>query len=397
MAPEVARNPFRPGDAPLVLAGREAIRSEIDDMVRLLGIAWRPVFLEGPRGVGKTSLVDWADEPIGGRGLLHVQLEARRGASLLELLERWTSANARTLTELGLDAHPGAEPTAATELELHVGPLRARRSKPTRAAVPSTDIELVVALVDVLAERGSGLVISVDEAQVGGPRLMQDIGSLLTSARNAEWPLNFLVAGLHSMRKLIAPNKRNAGSLGQLERATWLPVSPRLDATETAFAVVAPLQLGDRAWELSDDAAARAFELTAGYPYAVQLLGSEIWNANPLPRRVLADDVDGARASFTAKLSDSLFASRWRQLPNEERRYLRALATLLAGGGDVTNAQVAQALGKRPNETTYLRERLLDSGVLVIGSTPRAAEFITPLLAAYVLEHAEDDEHDDSA
>ena len=63
MLPLDGRNPFRPGDAPLVLAGREPIRTEIEDLVRAIGIGWRPVFLEGPRGVGKTSLIDWADEP----------------------------------------------------------------------------------------------------------------------------------------------------------------------------------------------------------------------------------------------------------------------------------------------------------------------------------------------
>ncbi len=380
------RNPFRPGDAPLVLAGREQIRIEIEDMVRAIGITWRPVFLEGPRGVGKTSLIDWSDEPISQAGLLHVKLEARRSASLFDLITRWRVANHPTLLELGLTG----DVTAATEVEFGAGPIKMRRTSPQPAAkAATTDIELAVELLDVLASRGSGLVVSVDEAQVGGTRLVQDISSLLTSARNSKWPLNFLIAGLHSMRKLIAPNRRNGGSLGQLERASWLPVAPRLDHAETVFAIVEALQLTGRDWQLSDDAADRIFELTAGYPYAVQLLGSELWDAAPRPHRIDTDDVDRVSTTFADKLSRSLFSSRWRQMPAEERRYVQALATLLTGTAEVTNAQVAEHLAKRPNETTYLRERLLDSGVIVVGkNNPRAAEFITPLLADYVLEHS---------
>lgn len=381
-------NPFRPGDTPLVLAGREQIRTEIEDMVRVVGLGWRPVILEGPRGVGKTSLIDWAEQPITGRGLIHVRLEARRGASLFDLLTRWSVANQATLIELGLATKPGA----ATEIELAAGPVKVRRSKPGPArATPQSDIEFVVALLDALGPERAGLVISVDEAQVGGGRLMQDISSLLTSARNSQWPVNFLIAGLHSMRKLIAPSGRNAGSLGQLERASWLAVSPRLTRPETVFAIVEALQLDDPAWKLSDNAAARVFELTAGYPYAVQLLGSELWHAAGKPRRIDVGDVERVSDRFAGRLAESLFASRWRQLPTEERRYVRALADLLGGGGAVTNAQVAERLGKRPNETTYLRERLLDSGVIVVGAAPRTAEFITPLFADYVMEHSEED------
>ncbi|MEP7112994.1 MAG: ATP-binding protein [Ilumatobacteraceae bacterium] len=379
-----ARNPFRPGDAPLVLAGREPIRTEIGDVVRTIGLSWRPVFLEGPRGVGKTSLIDWADEPIAARGLLHVKLEARRNASLFDLLTRWRVANQATLAELGLND----DTSAATEVELAAGPLKVRRSSPRQAPKSATtDIELVVEMLDVLTARDSGLVISVDEAQVGGARLVQDVSSLLTSARNSQWPLNFVVAGLHSIRKLIAPNRRNGGSLGQLERASWLPVSPRLSQDETVFAIVEALHLTGRAWELDDAAALRIFELTAGYPYAVQLLGSEMFDANPDPHRIFDHEVEAASATFSDKLAQSLFASRWRQMPPEERRYVHALATLLAAGGaEVTNAQVAERLGRRPNETTYLRERLLDAGMIVPGSNHRAAEFITPLLGGYVLQ-----------
>jgi hypothetical protein len=242
----------------------------------------------------------------------------------------------------------------------------------------------------VLQPRGSGIVISVDEAQVGGSRLVQDISSLLSSARNARWPLNFLVAGLRAMRKLIAPNSRNAGSLGQLERASWLAVAPRLTAAETEFAIVKALQLTGRAWKLSPDATRRVVELTAGYPYAVQLLGSELWDAVPRPQRIELDDVERVRAAYAAKLGTTVFTSRWRQMPTEERRYAHAMAELLAAAPVVTNAQIAERLGKRPNETTYLRERLLDAGVIVLGSTPRSAEFITPLLAEYVLAHGDE-------
>jgi hypothetical protein len=370
-----------------VLAGRHSIRGEIEDLVRAIGIGWRPVILEGPRGVGKTSLIDWADGPVSARGLLHVKLEARRSASLFDLLTRWRVANQPTLVELGL----APRPASTTEVELAAGPVRVRRSSPTAAASSATtDIELIVEMIDVLAPRGSGLVISVDEVQVGGTRLVHDISSLLTSARHGHWPLNFVIAGLHSMRKLIAPNRRNEGSLGQLERASWLPVAPRLDHDDTVFAIVKALELTDAGWALDDAAATRITELTAGYPYAIQLLGSELWDADPSPRTIGVDDVDRATPAYTDQLARSLFASRWRQMPAEERRYVHALATLLDDHDDVTNAHVAARLGKRPNETTYLRERLLDSGVIVVGDRPRTAEFITPLLAGYVLEQADE-------
>lgn len=381
--------PFRPGESPVFLAGRGDVRAELNDLVDLLGQLWRPLILEGPRGVGKTSLIEWADQSIANAGSLHIKLEARPGESLFDLLARWITENAALMAEFGISPSTGG---ATTDIELNVAPVRIKRSSSkVTAETPNTASGALLPILDALGQRQSGVVISVDEAQVGGVPLMLEISSLLTSARNGRWHLGFLIAGLPTLRDQITPNRQNKGSLGQLERAAWYAIDAHLSLGETTQAISEPLrQLGI---SISSDAIESIYGLTAGYPYAVQLLGHAIWSASS-PRTTTIDlpQVLSAERLFQKSLRDSLLISRWRQLSEQERTYAAAMARIL-GDGVTTNADVARSLGKQPSETTYLRQRLLDKGLLVKNDLhPRQMAFIVPPLAAFILEQLERDE-----
>ena len=125
----------------------------------------------------------------------------------------------------------------------------------------------------------------------------------------------------------------------------------------------------------------------------MQLLGHAIWSASS-PRTTTIDlpQVLSAERLFQKSLRDSLLISRWRQLSEQERTYAAAMARILEDGV-TTNADVARSLGKQPSETTYLRQRLLDKGLLVKNDLhPRQMAFIVPPLAAFILEQLKRDE-----
>lgn len=389
--------PFRPGDLPLYLAGRADVQSDIADITRLIGQYYRPVILEGARGVGKTSLVDWANTPAAEHGLIHIQLDASTGGSLVELLSAWMLRHPDQLREFGIGVSGAGDST--TDIELAVGPVRAKRSTkraPSSGLRSSDSTDAVGVLTPILtaaAQRGSGVLVSADEAQAGGPRLVAELSALLSAVRAESLPLNLLISGLPTLRDLVAPNRENQGSLGQLERASWHSLLPWLDDGDAAKAISEPIR--SAGGSISDDAVSQIIALTSGYPYAVQLLGDTVWKHLPDQRAdVQLDDVLRVDRLYQKLLEDSMLTSRWRQLPPAERDYVVAAAQVMsrsADGDSVSNSMVAGQLGKEPSATTYLRQRLLDRGILVRPPhNPRSTAFIVPSMQDFVLRQAAD-------
>ena len=107
------------------------------------------------------------------------------------------------------------------------------------------------------------------------------------------------------------------------------PAVGSLDADQAREALVVPAT--DEGVRWSGDALDRVGELTLGFPYFLQELGKQAWDAADGPELITLDDVDRSVPVALAELDDGFFRVRTGPHHAPERAYLRAMAELGRG------------------------------------------------------------------
>ncbi|MGC5224435.1 ATP-binding protein [Micromonospora sp. DT81.3] len=349
--------------------------SYLVDLGRLVG---RIRVDHAPRGLGKTSLLRqyqrrarereaqtiWVTAGEEGVGLIaQIAAEIERESSTWRSGAR--TALGRHLESLTLRA--GIPQIVGVEAKL----------KPDVAATAGgyREFEAVLRLA-ASSDDHTGLVILVDEIQAADP------AGLLTLAyawqhlqsEGSGVPAAVFTAGLPN-----APEKI-ASAVTFSERFAYRPLL-LLGREAEEVAISAPARHLGVVWE--DDALAAAFELAAGYPYAVQLIADATWTAagHPDPGgRITVDHVTVGRHAMQADL-DALFRARWANATAAERELMTAMASL--GDEPVQRAEVARVLGVSSESLSMPRARLIDKGFIQSGSRGKI-EFTIPGFAAFI-------------
>jgi hypothetical protein len=362
-------NPYTPnaGAKPPLLVGRddqlESFRVLLARLER--GRTEQSMVITGLRGVGKTVLLGafrqqaltahWvviefevhrhSDDEFRRR----MALEVRRALLELSPRERRGTAlrtAARVLRSFTVSIDPDGRLTVGLEPE----------SEPGRA--DSEDLaldlpDLLVALGEAAAEAGRGVVLLLDEIQfLGRPQLEALIMAIHKTVQRA-LPITFVGAGLPQMAELAGEAKSYS------ERLFKFPAIGELGENDSARALVGPAEEEGAVFDA--DAIALAHEITGGYPYFVQELGSAVWPI-ATASRVHRDDVEAAQISYEEKLDSSFFRVRLDRTTDLERAYLRAMAAL--GPEPQSAADVARLLDRTSQQCGPIRSQLIDKGLL---------------------------------
>ena len=139
------------------------------------------------------------------------------------------------------------------------------------------------------------------------------------------------------------------------------------------------------------------YAATGGYPYFIQAYGKVVWDLAPRSP-ITAQDVAVAAPEAERELAVGFFGSRYERATPGEREYLRAMAdaaVAIAERGEeelddiqsVPTAEVAAALGKKPQSLSPARDALLKKGLIYSGERGRIA-FTVPHFGRYLLQHA---------
>ncbi|MBK5221540.1 MAG: AAA family ATPase [Acidimicrobiia bacterium] len=371
-------NPFRPGfnQAPGVLAGRDEVLAAVGEALDVAALDARtptPLVLVGSRGVGKTVLLGAVAELAAERhAWLTIAVEVRPDLGFVpQLIDRLQAGrellDAAPSGRFTLDSLTARLGISGTGIE---GELR--RERP---AGPHVDLLLERTLVDVCefaVQRGTGIVITVDEAHLAGRAGLGELAATLQQHVAENWPLVVVLAGLPSLRD---PGR----AITYLERAEWHEIG-LLDPADTALALVGPAE--DAGRPMTDEALDILVAASGGYPFAVQLLGHHAWRASTGGSTIDADSARAAVPAADRALSDGLYAQRWADASGREREYLQATARVMLDDGSASGSQVAAALGATTPEVSYLRQRLLKKGTLV--AVGRDLRFPVPGMAAWI-------------
>ncbi|MDN4629909.1 ATP-binding protein [Sphingomonas sp. PvP056] len=380
------RNPFAPGAGtpPPELAGRAALldRNAVAlDRIRA-GRAARPSILYGLRGVGKTVLLSSMRDAAEGEGMTVVTIEAPENRSLpgilvpalraaLLRLDRMKQATAGVTRALRALAGFAQLKVKFDDLEV------ALDFEPEAGLADSGDLEtdladLIVAVGEAAKERGSAMILVIDELQYVPEEQLAALISALHRASQKQLPVTMLGAGLPQLLGQMGRAKSYAERLFE-----FVAVGP-LEADAARAAIRLPVE---REEEAIDAAALDAIAAeTQGYPYFLQEWGKHSWDAADASP-ITAQDVAAATQSALAELDSSFFRVRFDRLTPAEKRYLRGMATL--GPGPHRSGDVAEALGVKVSSVAPTRNSLIAKGMLYSPAHGDTA-FTVPLFDAFM-------------
>ncbi len=396
------RNPYAPGagQRPPELAGRDEQLRAFDVVLERVAKnrPERSLVLTGLRGVGKTVLLNALRSQAVRKGWGTGKLEARPDQRLRRPL---ASALHQAVRELG---HPQQEESdhllgvlrAFAEKEAGDTRLRDRWSSGIEAAAvrgraDSGDIEidLVELLTDLgglAADTGKGVGVFLDEMQDLGP---DDVSALCAACHEigqAGLPVIVVGAGLPHLPAVLSAGKSYSERLFSYQRID------RLTREEADRALTAPAQSEEASYDA--EALAALYDATGGYPYFVQAYGKTVWDLAPRSP-ITADDVAVAAPEAERELAVGFFGSRYERATPGERDYLRAMAEAATlapedeqdAVGSVATADVASALGKKPQSLSPARDALLKKGLIYSGERGRIA-FTVPHFGRYLRQQA---------
>ena len=268
-AEQSSGNPFRPGTGfvPKHLVGREAeqalLKKALDAITGerngrngpLINGAPRPLKIVGPRGVGKTALLTWAEREIEPKKADIVRLAHSPNADSKEELSKFL----RKLADI-----PGFDwESAEAQVFKYIHMARNwRLGQP-----PLEDFE------EIMRERLRirPLMLLMDEVMHYDPKTLSMILQQSQILMSQEWPLALVLAGTPALNAHL-----QGVDATFINRAKNIHING-LDPDATREALSKPFAA--RGVAVSDEALELMVSWTDDYPYFTQIVGSEVWEA----------------------------------------------------------------------------------------------------------------------
>ncbi len=362
------KNPYRPGVGvrPLYLAGREAPLRRFDAMLRSAPEQQANMRVTGLRGVGKTVLLETFAEDAHAHDWEPAFMElqpahntdaAVAGAigSLLERIRQRLSRLARMRSAAGRALRATSLEVSWEEVSLSVTFGSAREEDLAR------DLFATVQLA--LAKGRRGIVLLLDEAQ-----LVHDERS-----RHGEHPLSLLIAPIVALQRQELPLGLVLCGLptltGNLQKARSyserLFRGEEIDSLAPAQALEAftrPLEQTPRS--ASPTLAKAVVAEVEGYPYFLQLWGSELWDAADLAGvdRFTPKLLDATRPDIYGRLDRDFYEPRLATLTPAEQDLL--LASAGCPYPPLRSSDLGSASARSPGNVNVLLGRLVGAGAL---------------------------------
>ena len=381
------KNPYSPGAGtpPPELAGRDGVieRAAIAlDRIRS-GRAARSLILYGLRGVGKTVLLNRIRLDAEARDIVTVRMEAPEERSLPALL-----APALRAALIKLDRIAAAKAGAQKALKALAGFASALKFKyhdiemavgiePEKGLADSGDLdndlsELIAAVGQAAAERGTAIVLFIDELQYVPEEQLASLIMALHSANQAQLPVTMVAAGLPQLLSQTGRAKSYA------ERLFEFISIDQLEASAAAAALCIPA--AKEGVDYDAKALQEILDQTRCYPYFLQEWGKHSWDvADQTP--ISDQDAVQATAQALAELDASFFRVRFDRLTPTEKRYMRAMAEL--GPGPHRSGDIAELMGKKVTTVAPTRNSLIAKGMVFSPSHGDTA-FTVPLFDGFM-------------
>jgi len=233
-------------------------------------------------------------------------------------------------------------------------------------------------LTDLLDEHHTGVLITLDEVH---RQQIDELHELITTIQHAfreNRQVAFVAAGLASS----VSDLLNDTVLTFLRRATRYTLGPVSDAdVERGFREPieeAGRQVGQSALDLLVDAA-------RGYPFMIQLVGEEAWDANPGEPEISRNDARHGVGRARRRIGSLVYEPALGATTPAGRAFLVAMS---ADDGPSNIADIRERLGVTSSYAGQYRRRLMDSE-LIQPAGHGYVDFALPYLREYLREHGD--------
>lgn len=372
----VSNNPFRPsfGSSPAVLAGRD---DEVGDftygLLAGIGSLQRAVLISGPRGVGKTVLLNAFEEQAKANGWVVVRATANK-----KLEEKLTNTDLpKALEQLDYTANgPGRKVSGISVAG--IGSI-STENQPSEV-VPTIETRLRE-LVVAVSEQGAGVLITIDEMQAAPIDQVAALATAIQDVLRDDLDIAFAAAGL---TKGIEELLEHDGTTF-MRRADRIELGP---ISDEAVAEVLTTTIRNNGKDIADDALKSAVSLIQGYPFLVQLVGAMVWLESERANTDLITEelIDKVEPTVVSQMGRQIHSVALKHVPPREMEYLFAMAEISAESGEkaVATGQVAKHLGAAANSLSMARRSLIERDLIQAPSFG-LVEFRLPHLREYLL------------
>lgn len=338
-----SHNPFTPtfGHVPFALAGRE---DYIDDVIGGLsnqpGDPNRSTIFVGPRGSGKTVLLTAISREAASLGWICVDTSAREGmlATIARRLEK------SAVYVLG-------KSSASDIVGVQLGPIGVTREIKPSAQVDA--LERIEQAVERLCGQGSSILFTVDEVDAACKEFC-DFIDLYQYFMRRDLDVGLLLAGLPSHVSVLLSDE----GISFIRRAFQRPLE-RIPILEVEHAITSTIEQNGRT--IQREAVTIASEATAGFAFAIQLVGYYLWRQGSPDVAISAHDAKIAIEQAGCEMERSVFVPTLRELRPREVEYLCAMAQ---DQGPSSTSEVARRMGISMTNASNLRKRLIEHGII---------------------------------
>ena len=390
-------NPFRPGAGhkPPYLAGRQAEREEFLRLLQQTTILENMV-LTGLRGVGKTVLLDSFKPPAVNQGWIWVGTDLSESTSVSE-----DNMAIRLCTDLSVITSGVVVETLEVP---HVGfapdseRIQRTLNYPTLmglySSLPGLPLDKLKGVLEIAwralskGQNVRGIIFAYDEAQ-----------NLADQSAKEQYPLSLLLDAFQSLQRRGFPLMLVLTGLPTLfpklvdartfsERMFRVVFLQRLSKSESEDAVRKPVEDAECPLKLSDGSVRTIIDTSGGYPYFIQFVCREVYDA-------FIQRIDrGERAvvpteEIEQKLDTDFFAGRWARATDRQRELLFVISRLESCDDEFTVQEVVEE-SKRSLDKSFSSSHVnqmlvaLASQGLVFKNRHGKYSFAVPLLGRFI-------------
>lgn len=364
-------NPFHPsfGVSPPLLVGRDGLLSDFAEALEDgPGASGRATLYTGARGSGKTVMLNAVEDHAKERGWLVVSETASPGfvaritqQHLPALLREFDPAAVRRrLSGLTAPLNLGAVTWETVDGYVVEAGLRSQ-------------LEL---LTDLLLERGSGVLLTLDEIHQNQIGELREVATTVQHAFREGRQLAFVGAGLVAGVSDIV----NDDVLTFLRRADRHALGA-VERSEVERALRQPIEATGR--HIGDEALRVMVEGADGYPFLLQLVGAQTWRLHPNAPEISRADATLGVARARRRLGALVHEPALTAASDIDKSFLLAMAH---DDGPSKMADIQQRLNVDVNYASQYRLRLIAAEL--IQATGRGyVDFTLPYLREYLRDH----------
>ena len=368
-------NPFQPGTGllPGYMGHREGVERPLLDIVDRLRAGQhgpRLAYLYGPRGNGKTVLLQWLAEQAarkaGETSIAQVRLLPEHLTTSDALIQRIRSA---------VKQSPGVFDNLTVNLEAGIPGLSLKvGSDPRGDPMPG--------LSEWLEQDRYPVLFAIDEAHEADPPVL---GRFLNAVQLAgqQRPVGAVLAGTPGLLDTLAASRASFWSRGEKLAVGLLP-------DDEAHAVLARPFL-DAGLDVNPDAVAELARVADDYPYFLQLYGAAAWDA------VKASNARGIRPEHVTAAIDATSVPRRKYYRERYEEFRKAGALPLArdvalafseADRPMTDAKLNALLARHPGDPSEMLSMLNAKGFVWQDDDDHWTSGI-PSLMDYMIERTE--------